>query len=1203
MRLGRLLWHNLQYHWRGNSAVFLGVVVGAAVLTGALLVGDALRGSLKDLALRQLGWVDQALVAGRFFRAELADSLPADHACPALLLRGAASRDSAPPRRAGRVMILGVDERFWPTGGLPLEHEFWRASKPNEAAQSGVVLNSALAHDLGVEVGDRVNLHLQKASDVPRETLLGRRDTGEVLDTLRLTVQAVLGDDSPGGRFTLTPTPETPRNAFVPLGVLQARLGLEGRANALLAGGARGDLQQSLRKNLTLDDWGLLLQGPEDRARALMQRLDPRSRGRTVAVARLRGRTPAELTTFPTPVSQLTRAQVAAFYRKEHGYLDLQSRQMLLDETVARAALAAAEQTGLRTGPTLIYLADTISDGTHDVPYSVVAALDSSESPPLGPFLPANEGPLRDDEILLADWPDSPLQVKPGDKVTLTYYLLEQHDRLEKKTASFTLRAKVPLAGAADDPDLTPEFRGITDKLDISNWENPPFPYDNRRITPADEKYWTRYRATPKAYITLTRGQQLWGSRRFGELTSIRLAPKQGAGLDTAAQQFSRRLLDNLDPEQGGLVFDAVRDRALRASAGGTDFEWLFLGFSCFLIIAALLLVGLLFRLNLDRRAAEIGVLFAAGYRRRTVGLLLLAEGVALAAAGAAVGCLAARGYAWLLLQLLQACWPRAMHLSFLTLHDSAQSFAFGFVASLLVCALTIAAAVWGLSRVAPRSLLAGETSGESAPTGQRKPPRWSLWIAGTSAVTALVLVPLGGFVRDDEMRAMTFFGSGALLLIAALAGLWAWMRSTRHRTVAGHGFAALSRLGARNGARNPLRSILTAGLLASAAFLIVAVESFHRQSGSDFLDKNAGSGGFTLLAESDVPLFQDLNGDKGREQLIEQLQQAWQQPGSGVGQPMPARLDVAREQLKGVEFYPFRVRAGDDASCLNLYQPRRPRLLGVPPSLVERGGFRIADTEANSADERANPWLLLDRQDDAIPVFGEANTVVWMLKSKLGGELEVPDERGRMIKLRVVGLLQDSVFQSGLLMSERNFLKLYPGEEGYRLFLIDTRGQRPDAIKSLLETALAERGLEVTPTADRLQEYLAVENTYLLTFQVLGGLGLLLGALGLAVVLLRGVWERRGELALLRALGYQHRALGWLVLAENGFLLLLGLGAGTAAALLAVAPHLLGGAGEVPLVRLLAFLALVLAVGLASGAAAVRATLRAPLLPALRRE
>ena len=167
--------------------------------------------------------------------------------------------------------------------------------------------------------------------------------------------------------------------------------------------------------------------------------------------------------------------------------------------------------------------------------------------------------------------------------------------------------------------------------------------------------------------------------------------------------------------------------------------------------------------------------------------------------------------------------------------------------------------------------------------------------------------------------------------------------------------------------------------------------------------------------------------------------------------------------------------------------------------------------------------------------------------KSGLGETIEVPDEKGTMRPLRIDGLLQDSVFQSGLLMSEANFLKLYPDHEGYNFFLIEAPAGQEAEIKAILETALADRGIEVTSTARRLEAYLAVENTYLTTFQALGGLGLVLGSLGLAVVLLRGVWERRGELALLlrAALGAGRRS-ARLVLAENGFLLLVGPGAGT---------------------------------------------------------
>src|SRR5205823_9631584 len=104
--------------------------------------------------------------------------------------------------------------------------------------------------------------------------------------------------------------------------------------------------------------------------------------------------------------------------------------------------------------------------------YSLVAALD----PPLSwnPFLPDGGIVLKDDEIILADWKESPLHARPGDPITLSYFEPEIEGRLREKSVTFRLHSLVPLQGEASDPDVTPEFPGITDKLDIREW-NPPF--------------------------------------------------------------------------------------------------------------------------------------------------------------------------------------------------------------------------------------------------------------------------------------------------------------------------------------------------------------------------------------------------------------------------------------------------------------------------------------------------------------------------------------------------------------------------------------------------------------------------------------------------------------------------------------------------------------------------------------------------------
>jgi ABC-type antimicrobial peptide transport system permease subunit len=1197
----RLAFRNLVYHWRGNVAVFLGVVVGTAVLTGALLVRDSLRGSLRRLTLERLGWVDRALVGPRFFREETVRDLPAGHVAPALVLRATASTGER-GRTVRQVNVLGVDERFWP--GTAPGNGFLSGAKPR------ALINATLAGDLGAGPNVSVELHFARPGEVPREALLGQTDADAVVDRITVEVADILADGEFGGCFSLQPLSEAPRSVFLPLRFLQAAvrdpaarplaIKQAPRINAAFVGEPGADLADRFQKGLTLDDWGLTLLSPRTRTGDLFARLDRNGDGvlspkewtdrGKYRVAGVMGRIFGTVNDPPPE-----RDRIETYYREHRPYLSLQSRRLLLDSVFVQPAEAAARECGLSAEPTLVYLVNKISDGTNEVPYSVVAAVEHVPGHP--------EIKLGDDEILLVDWKARPaLKSAPGSRISLTFFRAAGNGRYELKTASFTSVGSVPLSGSVADPDLTPDFPGLTDAVDTAGWQ-PPYPFQRsdieKHIKHGDSNalFWEEYRATPKAYISLKAGQsdKVWGTR-FGSLTSIRLYGRRGTDLEKSADCFREQFLRRVKAKDGGLIFEPVKDDALKAShGGGFDFAALFLGFSFFLIAAALLLVGLLFRLNLDRRASEVGLLLASGYRRGAVRQLLVTEGAVLAVLGAAVGSGAAMGYSAALVRWLGVVWPGGTLRSLLRPDFTWTSLAIGFAASASVSLLTILWAVRGLGKASPRVLLAGNTTDETYGTKRADSP-WGRRVAGGATLGAVALLAAGPFVKAAQEKAGTFFGAGALLLTAALAALAAWMGRGRHAIVTG-GALAVERLGVRNAARDPTRSLLTSGLLASAAFLIVAVEAFRRTAGGDEGGIHGPSGGFALLAESDLPVFQDLNGDRAREEMRSKLAPYYRDQLHGDNEAAERRAAGALDLLGESKVFSFRLRSGDDASCLNLYQPKRPRIFGVPAAVVKRGGF------AFSREPPGKPWETLERKGEPFAAFGEKNTVEWMLKPDRNNELTVPDEKGIGRRLRIDGLLHDSVFQSGLLVSEDNFLQLYPAHEGYNFFLIEVPPGKEAEVKSVLEIALADRGFEVTPTAQRLASYLAVENTYLSTFQALGGLGLLLGSLGLAVVLLRGVWERRAELALLRALGYRRGTLGRLVLAENGFLLLVGLVAGTASALLAVAPHLVGGAGGIPWLDLAALLGLVLVVGLLAGAVAVAATLRAPLIPALRRE
>jgi ABC-type antimicrobial peptide transport system permease subunit len=1205
----RLIFASLAYHWRVQLAVAGGVVAGTAVIAGALLVGDSMHGSLRDLTLQRLGRIDEALVADRFFRADLAGELAKQpafgrhfaDAVPTILLRTTletpdrekgdsphlGEAPSGPfrqmgtvpffPRLANRVNLIGCDERFWdlfPKLGRK------KGTAPISGPDGGqVVLNEPLARQLGVGAGDEVMVRLPRQGAIPAESPLGKK-TGTVTPE-RVRVQAVIPAEGPG-RFNLRPNQQPPRTAFVPLAWLQDRLKQPQRANVIFVAGPEKR------------DSPHLCEAPSGPFRQMG----------TVpffqAEASLAGLLRPTLADFGIRVE-----------KTERGYFNITSDRMILSPPAETAIEESLR--GLSFQPALVYLAKTIECRGAQVPYSTIAAVDFTAEPPLGPLRAADGkpiGPLGPDEIVLNSWAADDLHARPGDTVVVNYFQPESLDgqvRLADPPARFRLKAVAPLAGAADDRAFTPEVPGVTDQRSINDWSRPgrkpPFPFDASLVRGKDDQYWRKYRATPKAFVALATGRKLWSSR-FGRTTSIRVAPPPGM----TVEQLRARIA--IDPAKLGFVFQPVKRQGLAASEGTTPFGVLFLAFSFFILASAVMLVALLFRLAIEGRAAQVGLLLAVGFGRRRVARMLLAEGLIVAALGGLAGVGLGVGYALLMLTGLQTWWLAAIVAPFLHLHVTLPSLLIGYLSGVLVAGLVIVASVRWIGRIAPRRLLAGQTAPHtesfglgatgcsSASAGQPKTLAASSqchpnWRSGLVAWVLLLLAVGCGLVAtwmSEEIRAVAFFGSGAMVLAAGLILVRGWLRRGAVGSAVAVGGGSLLRLALRNAARYPGRSTLTVGLVAAASFLIVAVSAFRLDPSRQAPSLRSGNGGFALMAESDQPIYQDLGTSAGRADL--------------------GFSDADSRTLSAAKVVSFRVRPGDDASCLNLYQPRQPRILGVPRPFIGRGGFVFSAHAPGAPAAADNPWLLL-QQDLAsdpsgapvVPIMVDDATANYSLHVPLGGQLEIVDGGGRAVKLQIVGLLENSIFQGDVLMDEQAFQRLFPQQGGYRLFLLEAPPETTADVQRALERTLGDYGLVAETTRRRLAALMAVENTYLSTFQALGGLGLLLGTFGLAAVQFRNVMERRRELALMRAIGFRRAILGRLVMLENFLLLMGGLGCGVLAALAAVLPHLFAGGASIPWGFLGGTLLLVLAVGLLAGLSAVRAAVRTPLLAALRDE
>jgi len=351
-----------------------------------------------------------------------------------------------------------------------------------------------------------------------------------------------------------------------------------------------------------------------------------------------------------------------------------------------------------------------------------------------------------------------------------------------------------------------------------------------------------------------------------------------------------------------GFVLQPIKQQALAASAGTTPFGVLFLCFSFFIIAAAVMLVALLFRLGIEQRATQIGTLLAVGWTRRQVGRLLLGEGLVVAAVGSLLGVPAASAYAALLLLGLRTWWLAAVATPFLQLYLTPTSLAIGCLSGLIVAVAAIWLSVRRISRVPPRGLLAGQTT--AVPVHFRRTFR-AWWIEASLLGVAVAPAAILLLVRlSDAVRVGAFFAAGAIALVALLGLVGLRLRTGMTGPAVKVGRGNLARMALRNAARNPGRSTLTIGLVASASFLIVAVSAFRLDPSQQTPSLNSGNGAYALAAESDQPIFHNLNTSEGRRAM-------------GFS-PEDDKL------LADSTIVSLRVRAGDDASCLNLYRPRQ---------------------------------------------------------------------------------------------------------------------------------------------------------------------------------------------------------------------------------------------------------------------------------------
>ncbi len=756
----------------------------------------------------------------------------------------------------------------------------------------------------------------------------------------------------------------------------------------------------------------------------------------------------------------------------------------------------------------LTYFVNSLEKGESSTPYSFVTA--------------GHRFPLEPGETVINSWLADDLGASPGDTIRMSYWETGPRRELVEREVPLVVTGIVPVGEAVKDSVMMPHLPGLSDAGNCRDWEaGVPIVLDRIRVK--DERYWDDYRGTPKAYISLEQGLELW-TNRFGNLTSLWL-PEDITGLEEAEQM----IVSAIDPTATGFMVNELREQGLQSAAAGVDFGMLFGGLGFFVMLAGVMLFFLLLLFNLEKRSGQVTLFSSMGYPVKLIRKIYLGEGMLVALAGTLAGLVLAVLYGRLVHWALTGVWQDIVRTELLVLVVRPVSLAAGFLIGML---LALAVTYFSLNRYILKKPVPG---------------------AGTHSVNkryryaAAIILSLGGMavlarqlITGEYTDPLSFFIAGGLLIPAFLLAADLFLLRIRDTTRSGMSLWLLSM---KNLARNRTRSLSVIILLALGIFVVIATGSHRNDAAAGDTDPAGGTGGFLFVAEATVPVLYDLN--------------------------LPdTKLDL---NIPGnVEFVQFMASYADDASCLNLNEVANPRILSVDPSLLS-GRFSIA--AGSGLLDRADPWASLEtssgqtQQEPAMPVIpaiADQAVIQWGLTKRVGDTLIYNNERGEEIGLVLVGGLANSVFQGNVIVSEEHFLRHFPSVSGSSFFLIDAPRDQQEEVSEELAFIFRDHGWEMTTAVDRLNEFNSVENTYLGIFLMLGALGILLGVAGLAVVMARSISERKSEIALYVSMGYKTSQIISLIFREYLVLLAAGLAAGLPPALITALPSLLPGSESV---------------------------------------
>ncbi len=844
-----------------------------------------------------------------------------------------------------------------------------------------------------------------------------------------------------------------------------------------------------------------------------------------------------------------------SFRSNDNATYDLVSNRIFIDTVIEDAI----KKVNLTQQEITTYLVNDIEINGRHTPYSFASAVSEDM-----------QGiQLEPGEVLINEWTAKDLDAKVGDSVRLTYYNIGTLRDLREVNSSYIVRGIINNTSGNINRSLMPSFQGFSEAGSCSEW-NSGVPIDLKRIRDKDEEYWDDYRGTPKVILPLETGKDIW-KNQFGDLTAIRFNEDE-----VSREKVTSILLSNVKPSDIGLEVLNVREEGIKAVKNAVDFTELFLGMSFFIILAGILLTVLIYSLHFRRRRPETALLRGLGFSTKKIIHLRIAETVLIVLMGSIAGTFLGLLYNQVLIAGLNTLWNDMVRTDLIMVNIKYTTLVTSILISVLIALLPIYMVTFKrMKKSITEQLKDDVTNFQHKVQAKNKTVFW-----GYMLLALAVLIVIYSFVIGAYNNAMLYLSSASLVLAGGTTLLYGLLR--KPFVSPGHSIPSTRRLAVKNLQRNPARSLSVIVLLAIGTFTVILTGANRKTFYGAENNRSSGTGGYLLWAETTSPVAFNLNSKEGKDRLI---------------------FDSIQE-LDHVRFLQFSRLEGDEASCLNLNQVQRPRLLAIIPQAFDSVKAFTFVNQLPFISE-GHPWLGLDKKlnDSTYVAYVDQTVLQYSLQKKLGDTLVYMNEYGQPFRLILAGALNNTIFQGNILISNKVFRDQYPFVGGSKTMLIDAPAEKKATLKDILSNSLIDYGIEITSTGQRLANFYSVTNTYLTVFMALSGLGFILATIGLGIILLRNINERRKELALLLAIGYSRKQIFSIVFAEHLYLLVSGLVTGIVAAIIGIMPSLLSPSFDLEGTFLSILTAGIFVSGLLWIYFPLRSALNKPLIPALQND